>query len=87
MEDITKIPIFFIPGVKTLPFPDETDEAKRIELADSMSGEECEIYGIIEAIGIKEDFIAVLPGSYLKSMEVNAEGKIESIKTSFLSHN
>jgi 2-dehydro-3-deoxygalactonokinase len=46
-----------------------------------MSGEECEIYGIIDALGIKEDFIAVLPGSYLKSMEVNAEGKIESIKT------
>lgn len=81
MEDITKIPIFFIPGVKTLPSQDETDEAKRIELADSMSGEECEIYGIIEALGIKEDFIAVLPGSYLKCMEVSHDGKIESIKT------
>lgn len=81
MEDITGIPIFFIPGVKTLPSPDETDEAKRIEIADSMSGEECEIYGIIEAQGINDEFIAVLPGSYLKSMEVSAEGKIESIKT------
>ena len=81
MEDITRIPIFFIPGVKTLPSPDETDEAKRIELADSMSGEECEIYGIIEALGIKEDFIAVLPGSYLKSMEVSADGIIQTIRT------
>jgi len=81
MEDITPIPIFFIPGVKTLPPADETDEFKRIELADSMSGEECEIYGIIEALNIKEDFIAVLPGSYVKSMEVSADGKIESIKT------
>lgn len=81
MEDITDIPIFFIPGVKTLPDKDEADEERRIELADSMSGEECEIYGIIESLGMKEDFICVLPGSYLKSMEVSADGRIESIKT------
>ena len=81
MEDITSIPILFIPGVKTLPSADERDESKRIELADSMSGEECEIYGIIEALGLKEDFVCILPGSYVKSMEVSGEGKIESIKT------
>lgn len=81
MPDITSIPMFFIPGVKTLPNKDETDPVKKIELADSMSGEECEIYGIIDEMNIKEDFIAVLPGSYLKSMEVTADGKIETIKT------
>lgn len=81
LADITSIPILFIPGVKTLPEANETDESRKIEIADSMSGEECEIYGIIEALGISEDFLCILPGSYLKCMEVNAGGQIESIKT------
>lgn len=81
MDDVTRIPILFIPGVKTLPEADEANEDRKIEIADSMSGEECEIYGIIEALGISEDFLCILPGSYLKCMEVNTGGQIESIKT------
>ena len=38
MPEICEIPILFIPGVKTLPGKDVTDETRKIELYDSMSG-------------------------------------------------
>ena len=45
-----------------------------------MSGEESEIYGISEALGLPEDFIITLPGSHNKVMEVNGN-KICSIRS------
>ena len=79
MESVTKIPILFIPGVKTLPAPDADLETK-IVTYESMSGEECEIYGITEAMGLPSEFIITLPGSHNKVMEVK-EGKICSIRS------
>ncbi len=79
MESVTKIPILFIPGVKTLPAPDADLETK-ILTYESMSGEECEIYGIIEAMGLPDEFIITLPGSHNKVMEVR-NGKICSIRS------
>ena len=67
MEDVTKIPILFIPGVKTLP-ADDADLETKIVTYESMSGEESEIYGISEALGLPEDFIITLPGSHNKVM-------------------
>lgn len=81
LDDITAIPIFFIPGVKTLPGEDETDGGKIIEALESMSGEECETYGIMAQLGLEGDFAITLPGSYNKAMEINGEGQIVSIKT------
>ncbi|MGI6166599.1 MAG: 2-dehydro-3-deoxygalactonokinase [Eubacteriales bacterium] len=81
MEEITKIPILFIPGVKTLPDPDERDEDKKIFLRDSMSGEECETYGIMAQLGLSGNFIITLPGSYNKAIEVDGTGRIVSILT------
>ncbi len=79
MESVTNIPIFFIPGVKTLP-PEDADIQTKILTYESMSGEECEIYGIIEALGLPDEFIITLPGSHNKVMEVKG-GKIVSIRS------
>lgn len=78
-EKITGIPILFIPGVKTLPEPDAELETK-ILTYESMSGEECEIYGISEAMGLPGEFIITLPGSHNKVMEVR-DGKVLSIRS------
>lgn len=78
-KNITSIPILFIPGVKTLPAPDADIETK-ILTYESMSGEECEIYGISEAMGLPDEFIITLPGSHNKVMEVKG-GKICSIRS------
>lgn len=78
--EVSGIPILFIPGVKTLPA--ETDSlGKKIEIYESMSGEECEVYGIAMAMGLSGDFIITLPGSYNKAMEVDVLGRITSIRT------
>ncbi len=79
MSEVTGIPILFIPGVKTLPTPDADLETK-IVTYESMSGEESEIYGISEALGLPDDFIITLPGSHNKVMEVT-DGKICSIRS------
>lgn len=79
MKSVTGIPILFIPGVKTLP-PDDADIETKIVTYESMSGEECEIYGIAEAMGLPDEFIITLPGSHNKVMEVK-NGKICSIRS------
>jgi 2-dehydro-3-deoxygalactonokinase len=81
MEEITKIPIFLIPGVKTLPDPGEQDEERALFLRDSMSGEECETYGIMSQLGLDGNFVITLPGSYNKAIEVDGTGRIVSVVT------
>ena len=81
MPDLTQLPIFFIPGIKTLPAPGEKDLTKFIEALESMSGEDCETYGIMSALGLTGDFVITLPGSHTKVMEVDAQGRIISIRT------
>lgn len=78
--EVSGIPILFIPGVKTLPKDTDSLE-KKIETYESMSGEECEVYGIAKAMGLSGDFIITLPGSYNKAMEVDERGRITSIRT------
>lgn len=81
LRDITSIPILFIPGVRTYPTPDTEDSERVIECIDSMSGEECETYGIMSLLGISGDFIITLPGSYTKTFYVDGEGRITNILT------
>lgn len=81
MPEITSIPILFIPGEKSLPQEGETDEVRIVELVDSMSGEECEMYGLRELMGLQGPFSITLPGSYNKSFEVDEEGVIRSMYT------
>ena len=81
MEHISNIPILFIPGIKTLPAEDEQDEERIIELLESMSGEDCETYGIADMLGLSGDYVITLPGSYNKAMEVDEKGRIVSMRT------
>lgn len=81
LPEITSIPILFIPGVKSLPDEGEEDEERIVELVDSMSGEECEMYGLRELMGLRGPFSITLPGSYNKAFEVDADGVIRSMYT------
>lgn len=81
LEDITSIPILFIPGVKTLPKGDEPDDLAFLDTLESMSGEECETYGIMAQLGIEGDFTITLPGSYNKVFEVDSLGRITRLQT------
>ena len=81
LPEITSIPILFIPGEKSLPDEGETDDVRIVELVDSMSGEECEMYGLREVMGLEGPFAMTLPGSYNKSFEVDADGVIRSMYT------
>ncbi|MBQ9080198.1 MAG: 2-dehydro-3-deoxygalactonokinase [Clostridia bacterium] len=81
LEDITSIPILFIPGVKTLPQKDEHDMLRFFDALESMSGEECETYGIMSRLGIDGDFVITLPGSYNKVFKVDASGRITWLQT------
>lgn len=81
MPEITSIPILFIPGEKSLPEEGESDEVRIVELVDSMSGEECEMYGLRRLMGLRGAFAITLPGSYNKSFEVDGEGIIRSMYT------
>ncbi len=78
---ITSVPICFIPGVKVLPDRGVTDEASRIALWDSMSGEECEIYGIMAELGLTGNFTITLPGSYNKTLQIDGAGRIATMHT------
>lgn len=73
MPDVSAIPILFIPGVKGVG---------DIMYTEVMSGEECELYGIAELMGIRGAFTLLLPGSYNKIISVSADGKIEKIYSS-----
>ena len=81
MPEITSIPILFIPGEKSLPEAGETDDVRIVELVDSMSGEECEMYGLRALMGLEGPFAMTLPGSYNKSFEVDGNGVIRSMYT------
>ena len=81
MPEVTSIPILFIPGVKTLPAPGETDTDKFLDALESMSGEECETYGIMSRLGLEGNFVITLPGSYNKVFTVDAEGRITWLQT------
>lgn len=81
LDDITQIPILFLPGVRTYPDESTSDPEERIEATDSMSGEECETFGIMSLLGIDGDFIITLPGSYTKTFYVDPNGQITNILT------
>lgn len=73
MPEVCGIPILFIPGVKG------TGDIMHTEV---MSGEECELYGIANRMGIDGAFTLLLPGSYNKIISVNGNGEIELICSS-----
>lgn len=81
LPHITSIPFLFIPGVCVAPTEDDPDPLHRIELYDSMSGEECETYGIAARLGLHGGYFMMMPGSYCQTFEVDPEGRIISVFT------
>lgn len=81
LPHISPIPILFIPGVRTEPSHDETDEMRKIELYESMGAEECENYGIAAQLGLTGNYTMILPGSYCQTFDVDYSGRITSIMT------
>ena len=83
-REIPGLPFFFIPGVKTLPGKEVLESGDAGLLADSydsMSGEECETYGVLALEGISGDAVVCLPGSYTKVFWVSPEGRISSMSS------
>lgn len=77
-EDIVPIPITFIPGIRNT-FNDSTAES--LTKADVMRGEETELIGLMELMGVKRSFSAVLPGTHNKIIKVDETGRIVSCCT------
>lgn len=80
LAEYPDIPIIFIPGVRTSP-REGGGEAELILSLDSMSGEECETYGIMKLCGLKGNFTLALPGTYNKTLAIDKNGRIAVMQT------
>lgn len=81
LPEISSIPMLYIPGVRTDGDNKDPDFINNIDSFDSMSGEECECYGVSQKLGLRGNFTLALPGSYMKVFYVNGDGKICSMST------
>jgi 2-dehydro-3-deoxygalactonokinase len=77
LPEVCDHPILFVPGVRTPPGsgPDGWAEA------DVMRGEECETFGILQALGTPGPVALVLPGSHTKLVEVSGDDRISRSHT------
>ena len=73
IDEITNIPFYFIPGVKTV--------GNEVCENDVMRGEEAEYVGMSEYERIDDNSVLVLPGSHSKIMSFNSDGQITHFKT------
>jgi len=71
LDEISTIPFFFIPGVKTA--------GKTLLDFDMMRGEETELMGLLD--GDCGEYIYVLPGSHSKIIKLDGRGRITDFKT------
>lgn len=79
LPEISNLPFVFIPGVKTFTDPRKTDLSK----LDVMRGEETELIGIIASLGdTAGPIVAIMPGSHMKIVDIDANGRIEMFRTS-----
>ncbi len=74
INDITNIPINFIPGVKK--------QGVILEQNDMMRGEECEFFGISKILNAENGSLVVLPGSHTKMVVSDTDGRISDFSTS-----
>lgn len=78
IKDVSDMPITFIPGVKN---NSQTEDINGIFDVDMMRGEEAEVFGIMEILGLNGNYTAVLPGSHTKIIKINSTGEIEKCQT------
>lgn len=72
LDEISSLPIHFIPGVKNI----DTSNLTSIEGLDIMRGEEVEALAIAAQLAIDHDAIIALPGSHSKFVSMDAKRTI-----------
>lgn len=76
--EISAVPLTFVPGVKTLPGPDGLNG---LATGDLLRGEEAEIVGLREALGLAASAVFLHIGSHHKAIVVDAAGRIVASRT------
>lgn len=76
--EIGAVPLTFVPGVKTLPGP---DGLAGLATGDVLRGEEAEIVGLREALGLAGSAVFLHIGSHHKAIAVDAAGRIVASRT------
>lgn len=69
IPEVTDIPIWIVPGVKSLSGE---------QLCDTMRGEETEAMGILDRAGLKLPCVMLLPGTHNKVIRINERGEISN---------
>lgn len=78
LTDITELPVWFVPGVKT---PVVSSELDHLPHADLMRGEEAEIAGLRELLDVQGAATFLHFGSHHKAIATDAEGAILHSRT------
>lgn len=76
--EISDVPLTFVPGVKTLPGGAGLDG---LPTGDVLRGEEAEIVGLRQALGILGPSVFLHIGSHHKAIDVGADGSILASRT------
>jgi 2-dehydro-3-deoxygalactonokinase len=76
--DIAPRPIHFIPGIKTLP---TSMSLSNLQCLDVLRGEECEAFGILQAIRRSGPLFILLPGSHTKLLHIDSKSRITASYT------
>ena len=85
LPHIAPYPFLFIPGVKTFSVLPESSASFSMDLLsemDIMRGEETELAGICSKLGIHGDHTFLLPGSHMKTIRLDHDGRIAAFHTS-----
>ncbi len=84
LPDISPLPFAFVPGLKTFDTPawdGNTISLDTLADMDIMRGEETELCGLSAALKLKGAHTFVLPGSHMKTVTMDANGRITGFHT------
>ena len=85
LPEIAPYPFLFVPGVKTfsaVPGTAADIPEDRLAEMDIMRGEETELAGISAKRGIRGEHTFLLPGSHMKTVRLDRDGRIAAFHTS-----
>jgi len=77
-DDAADVPFAFVPGVKT---PPAARDVAGLETGDVLRGEEAEVVGLRDRLGIATAATYLHFGSHHKAVEVDADGRITASRT------
>jgi len=77
-DDVADVPFAFVPGVKT---PPAARDVAGLETGDVLRGEEAEVVGLRDRLGIATAATYLHFGSHHKAVEVDADGRITASRT------